>query len=226
MSALSERIQLVLDENAENGVDQVVLAKAAGVTKSTVNQWITGDIKSIKLEYALGIQEAFGYNAIWLVLGKGNKRDTKKIELESIEDHTIAVRRVIFKISAGIAGFSVDFLDNGDAGAPVYVTKHWLESRGYLPEKLYAIEVSGHSMVPSLFEGDIVIVNTGDTGMVDGEVYAVNFEGETTVKRLERDMRQWYLASDNPDRTRYPRKMCEESTYILGRIVHKISDHI
>ncbi|WP_198173379.1 hypothetical protein [Cupriavidus sp. USMAA2-4] len=50
---LSERIQTILDET---GAEAVALAKAAGVTKGAVSQWLSGQIKSIKLEYAVGIQ--------------------------------------------------------------------------------------------------------------------------------------------------------------------------
>jgi hypothetical protein len=75
MSLLSERIRTILDENPD--VDQPTLGTYAGVTKGTVNQWLDGKIKSIKLEYAAGIQERLGYNAVWLVLGKGQKRLSK-----------------------------------------------------------------------------------------------------------------------------------------------------
>jgi transcriptional regulator with XRE-family HTH domain len=68
---LSTRIQTVL---AEVGIDQVELARVMGVTKGTVNQLLNGSIQSLKLEYAVGVQDAFGYNAVWLVLGKGPKK--------------------------------------------------------------------------------------------------------------------------------------------------------
>ncbi|MGA4275602.1 helix-turn-helix domain-containing protein [Ralstonia nicotianae] len=68
---LSERIQTVLDEQQ---LDQPALGKVAGVTKATVNQWLLGKIKSIKMEYAVRIQERYGYNTSWLVLGTGPKR--------------------------------------------------------------------------------------------------------------------------------------------------------
>jgi transcriptional regulator with XRE-family HTH domain len=68
---LSTRIQTVL---TEVGIDQVELARVMGVTKGTVNQLLNGSIQSLKLEYAVGVQDAFGYNAVWLVLGKGPKK--------------------------------------------------------------------------------------------------------------------------------------------------------
>lgn len=68
---LSERIQKVLDEQR---IDQPALGKVAGVTKATVNQWLSGKIKSIKMEYAVRIQERFGYSTSWIVLGRGPEK--------------------------------------------------------------------------------------------------------------------------------------------------------
>jgi phage repressor protein C with HTH and peptisase S24 domain len=61
---------------------------------------------------------------------------------------------------------------------------------------------------------------------MDGEVFAANYDGELVVKRLVRDAGEWWLSSDNRDERRYPRKRCDEHTFILGRIVHKQSERI
>lgn len=63
----------MVDELALKGVDQVAIASAAGVSKSTVNQWLTGKINSVKLEYALGIEKKYGYYHRWLVMGESPK---------------------------------------------------------------------------------------------------------------------------------------------------------
>jgi phage repressor protein C with HTH and peptisase S24 domain len=82
-------------------------------------------------------------------------------------------------------------------------------------------------MEPSLYEDDIVIVNTLDTKLVDGAVYAFNYEGEAVVKRLARDAGQWWLASDNPDQRKYHRKLCQGGAcLVIGRVVRKESDRI
>jgi transcriptional regulator with XRE-family HTH domain len=72
MSTLSERVQKVLAENPE--LDQPTLGKIAGVTKGTVNQWLDGKIKSMKLDYAMRVQKRLGYSAAWLVMGEGAER--------------------------------------------------------------------------------------------------------------------------------------------------------
>lgn len=73
-STLQERARILVNELAQDGVDQVNIASAAGVTKGTVNQWLTGAIKSVKLEYALGIERKFQYNHRWLVMGEEPKK--------------------------------------------------------------------------------------------------------------------------------------------------------
>jgi len=139
------------------------------------------------------------------------------LDLETHPD-TIAVRKVIFRISAGIAGFSVEHVDNGE-GTPLFFSRAWAEKRRLKPENLYATRVSGSSMEPGLRDSDIVIVNTADTKRQRDAVFAVNHEGEFTVKRLRYEMRKWWLVSDNPDQRRYPPMECGDATYILGRVV-------
>lgn len=63
----------MISELAERRVDQVDIAKAAGVTKGAVTQWLNGGIKSIKMPYALGIERTYGYNHRWLVMGEEPK---------------------------------------------------------------------------------------------------------------------------------------------------------
>jgi transcriptional regulator with XRE-family HTH domain len=68
-TTLAIRIQEIIDA----GFSQADLYRAAGVSKGTANQWLDGRIKSIKLEYAQGIQTMTGFNANWIVTGKGEK---------------------------------------------------------------------------------------------------------------------------------------------------------
>lgn len=69
MSTLSERISKILTELPSLG--QSGLVEASGASKSVVNQWLDGKIKSMRLDYALNIEKRLGYDHIWLVLGEG-----------------------------------------------------------------------------------------------------------------------------------------------------------
>lgn len=82
-------------------------------------------------------------------------------------------------------------------------------------------------MEPSLYEDDVVVLNTADKRPVDGSVFAVNYEGEAVVKRFSRDAGEWWLTSDNPDQRKHHRKVCRgDACIIIGRVVRKESDRI
>lgn len=140
-------------------------------------------------------------------------------------DVYIEIRRVKLRLSAGILGFAVEYLDDSDA-APLWFRRAWLARRGWNPAKLLALNVGGLSMYPGLKHGDTVLVNTASTTPKDGKVFAVNYEGEAVIKRLVRDAGQWWLSSDNPDQATYPRKLCDEHCILIGEVVHKQSEEI
>jgi phage repressor protein C with HTH and peptisase S24 domain len=220
---LCDRIQEIID----SGFSQADLYRAAGVTKGTSNQWLDGKIKSIKLEYAQGIQSLTGFNANWIVTGKGIKKSgeyREEISMENNPDYP-AVRRVKLALSAGISGFSVEMEE--ESHAPLVFGKYWYQSRGYNPENLLAVRVKGDSMEPRMSDSDTVVINTADKTPVDGKVFAVNYEGEAVIKRMVRDAGDWWLSSDNPDQRRYARKLCSgDSCIIIGLIVHHQTEKI
>ncbi len=78
-------------------------------------------------------------------------------------------------------------------------------------------------MEPSLWDGDLVVINTGATEPKDGVAFVLNYEGEVLIKRLERDAGEWWLTSDNQ---RYKRKRCDEHALLIGRVIYKQSGRI
>ena len=135
-----------------------------------------------------------------------------------------SIRRVRFRLSAGASGFAVEY--DGEDTSPIVFQRKWFDGHSYTPGKLFAARVANGSMEPGLYHDDTVVVNTADTTLKDGEVFAMNYEGELVIKRLIRDAGQWWLASDNPDQRRYPRKVCSDNVFCVGRIVHKQSEKI
>ncbi len=181
-------------------------------------------------------QERFGISASWLDTGEGSMTagqgwrfkatPMQEVQIADLDDPgLVRIQKVRLKLSAGIMGFQVE-PDRRESGIAT-VPRRWVEKYGYIPGKLLAIEVKGESMEPSLYEGDTVVINTGDTKPMDGAVYAFNYEGEPVVKRLSRDAGRWWLTSDNPDQRKFHRKVCEGDTcMIVGRVVRKESERI
>jgi phage repressor protein C with HTH and peptisase S24 domain len=236
MNSLAERLNVIHrdlpDLEGERG--QTGLVKASGASKSVVNQWLTGKIKSMDIRYALNIERELGFSHIWLMTGEGEPRHAPlhgirgamPVRAAANDDADfVQIQMVKLRLSAGITGFQAEpeQRDGGTLG----LRRSWVERHQLRPEHLIAILVKGESMEPSLYEDDIVIINTLDTKPVDGAVYAFNYEGEAVVKRLVRDAGQWWLTSDNPDQRRYHRKLCKGAECLLiGRVVRKESDRI
>jgi phage repressor protein C with HTH and peptisase S24 domain len=236
MNSLSERLDTIYrampELEGERG--QTSLVKASGASKSVVNQWLTGKIKSMDIRYALNLERELGVSHIWLMTGEGDPRhaplhgvkDAMPVRSAANDDADfIQIDMVKLRLSAGITGFQTEpeRRDGGTLG----LRRSWIERHQLRPEHLIAIYVKGQSMEPSLYEDDIVIVNTLDTKPVDGAVYAFNYEGEAVVKRLTRDAGQWWLTSDNPDQRKYHRKLCKGAEcLVIGRVVRKESDRI
>lgn len=143
---------------------------------------------------------------------------------EPAPDGFVAVRRVRITMSAGVIGWAVECVE--EDAPPLFFRKEWFDRRGYVPESLVAVRVSGSSMEPGLWDGDTIVVNRADTQLVDGEVFAVSYEGELVIKRLRRDAGEWFLTSDNTDKRRFGDKRCTENVIVLGRVVYKNSERI
>lgn len=218
MSTLAKR---VIEARESVGMKPARFAVAIKITKSAISQIEDGTTKSLQLSTALSIQSLTGYRAEWLQDGSLPKKIN--LSADPFLDH-LPVRRGTIKLSAGASGFAVEY-ENHDT-PPIFFRREWFNSRGYNHEKLIALRVQGSSMESGLYDGDTVVVNTADPKPVDGEVYAVNYEGELIIKRLKRDGGEWWISSDNQDRRRFPDKRCVDGVFLVGRIVHKSSEKI
>ena len=221
--------QRLTNAMAIKGISQAELARACNVKPPSVHGWLSGKAKFLRGENLLLAAAALGVSQQWLATGEGAMQADAgsapvAIDLDNNPDYP-AIRRVRFRLSAGASGFGVDYSHSED-GAPIVFQRGWYEARGLKPCKLFAVKVANGSMEPGLHDGDTVVVNTDSVTPKDGVVFAVNYEGEMVIKRLMRDGGQWWLASDNQDQRRYPRKICDEHSVLIGEIVHKQSERI
>lgn len=147
------------------------------------------------------------------------------VAVEADDPAFIQIPMVKLRLQAGVTGFQTEpeRRDGGTLG----MRRNWIERTGYNPNALIAIQVKGDSMEPSLYEDDIVVINTMDRKPADGQVFAINYEGEAVVKRFSRDAGDWWLTSDNADQRKHHRKLCRgDACIVIGRVVRKESDRI
>jgi phage repressor protein C with HTH and peptisase S24 domain len=222
VDTIAERLK---HARALKGWTQTQLAVASGVSQGTIGNIESGARQA--LASLVPIAEALGINYKWLAHNEGSMLTAERPEPVYLVNNPEfpAVRRVKLRLRAGVTGFAVDS-DEDDEAAPIVFRREWFDRNGYKPEKLLAVRVRGNSMEPGLFDGDTVVINTAKTEPIDGAVFAVNYEGESVIKRLVRDGGQWWLSSDNPDQSRHPRKSTNGASILIGLVVHKQSERI
>lgn len=227
---ISNRLDTAMKE--AGFASQSALARASGVPQPTINRILKGVGKQGPEAHTLvQLAAACGVTFEWLHEGTGPRARAPSssflpvIVAQDDDSRFYRIPKVRLRLSAGISGYRVE--PETHDGSTFSVPRDWADRNGYLPERLIGIKIRGESMEPSLYEDDLVIINTADSQPVDGVVFAVNYEGEPVVKRLSRDAGEWWLTSDNPDQRKYHRKICRGSDcIIIGRIVRKESDRI
>jgi len=129
----------------------------------------------------------------------------------------VSVPRLAVEASAGPGAFG----DQEEAVAKFGFDARWLRSLTTTPQLVSAISVRGESMLPTLGEGDDILVDRGDAAerLRDG-IYVVRFDEALLVKRLALNpaTRRISIRSDNPA---YPaREDCDPADIVvIGRVI-------
>lgn len=211
---------------AELEKDQAWLRSALGIEANVITNWKSRGAPASK---ALQIAQALDLSTDQL-LGHPDAPSPASGELRILIGDDAAstsypIKRVKLQLRAGFAGFETvpDIYDGGTVNLP----KHWVDRKKLNPASLIAMTVTGESMEPNLYDGDVVIINTADTAMKDGVVFAFNYDGEAVIKRLVKERGDWWLFSDNVDQARHRPKGCRSGEcVIIGRVVKRETDHI
>lgn len=101
----------------------------------------------------------------------------------------------------------------------------WLARMGLKERHLHVIYVQGHSMEPTVCDGDVVLLDESQTEPRDGRIYALlKPDGELIIKRLIQSITGgWIIRSDNEDKRAYPDQPITdtdlENLTIVGRVV-------
>lgn len=207
------------------------LQRATGVPQPTIHRIMTGETADPRTQTLQKLAEYFGVSVSDLrerdfvshgYLGEPG-RSIRDILDESLMSDLTVIPVCKLRLTAGSDRVETEPPDETPG---IAVSKMWLKQNWLEPRLLTAFKVTGESMAPTLYAGDVVVINTANTEFADGGVFAVNFEGELMIRRLERDSGEWWLKADNPDQRKYGRKAWNgDFTILLGRAVLRESCH-
>ncbi len=164
-----------------------------------------------------------GVNAHWLFFGSGPMRlpEAAEDELPSMQadcqTELITIPLAEARLSAGTGSMEV----SADAEGGYAFRGDFLRRKGN-PRRMVLMRVSGDSMMPEIFDNDLVLLDRGQTEISPGRLYAVGFEDAIYIKRIDKLPGKIILHSVNPA---YPplsldlRGDCAEQFRVIGRVL-------
>ncbi|MCG2572273.1 helix-turn-helix domain-containing protein [Acinetobacter sp. ME22] len=193
---------------------QVDVVNAVGITQSAYSQLETGRVASSS--FLPAIANFLGVDAYWLSTGKSPDKVDSDIKIAPIEFRagerkSTNVRIPVYKDIKASCGSGIEhFLE--DVSEYLDIDPYILKIMGIQtkPENLRIIYSAEYSMWPTVAPDSPLFVDISDKdpdSLKNGNVYIFTHNNELRMKRIfvsysgEKTVR---LASDNPDKTRYP----------------------
>lgn len=209
----------------------VRLAKMAKVTPKACSKWLNGEsmpggAKMLALATALNVRVE------WLEYGRGEMRESappstgetrtppRSFDLQDEPGYT----GVLQLTARGSTGEGDDNPHVEIRGVMAFKTS-WLRANNLNQKHLDVIYANGHSMEPTINDGDVLLVDESKIEPKDGQIFAMQSESKgTIVKRLVKsDFDGWIIRSDNPDKARYGDETLRDGEInevrIIGRVV-------
>jgi len=199
------------------GMNAREVAEQARVNRSFVYDIMRGRSEHPNLEKLDKVAEAIKVDRRWLLHGKGEVEGDEPV-MDEEKEAFVAVPSVEVTASMGGGKIVADEVENGE---PYHFKSSWITHRLRAnPANLRIMHVEGDSMMPTLHDGDVVLVDLARTLPTPPGIFVL-FDGMGLVaKRLEHipnsDPPRVRIISDNTFYTPYERTADEIK--IIGRI--------
>lgn len=186
------------------------VSEASGVSISTLNAYLAGTMMPSLAKLA-AIAQACGVTIDFLVSGAVSSHpDTASENGASL----IPVRNLAFSASAGNGSLVLD-----EEAPQTLFAAAVLERLRLRPHNARLLRAVGDSMRPTIEDGDPLLVDLGETEVIDGRIYVFTIGDQVLVKRLRRRGSRLLMRSDNrelyPDEEEVP---TIEPVRIIGRV--------
>ena len=217
MDTLSDRLKKAL---AAADISQRQLAKMIGVSPATINLLLNGTTKTLKAATANKAAAALDVSARWLAEGVGEMKSlVSAVQEEAQSDDYIEIPEYEIKVGAGSKDFYYQVVtDNKKA----YYRQEWFAEHHTNPANCKRFRVEGDSMMPLLWDGDRITVDTAYQQIIDGKVYCFMLDYQMRVKRLIKRLDGGLLIkSENPD---YPDEALKPDEMERFRMVGRVID--
>ncbi len=211
-SAFAHRFQLIVDQLTQGNKKQ--FAELTGKSVSHIYKICRGASRP-SMTYLESLYDEFRVDLNWLLTGEQSEAGQPLGQAPSSD----MVFAPMFDVQAS-AGFGAEVLAE-DISDYFAFTKSFLSGQlGVSGESLAFVSIRGESMMPTLHEGDRVLVDISRK-IVHGEgLYLLQTENGLLAKRLRQKRDEIEVISDNPEFENWSiTARNQESNQVVGRIV-------
>lgn len=192
------------------------VAEMAGVNRSFVYDMMRGKSTNPNLERLERVAQALKVERNWLLHGRGDVEGEAPL-LENPEDAFVAIPSV----AVHAVGGDGTIIDQDSPGPPYHFQRSWIKyDLRAEPANLRVLHVEGDYMMPTLHDGDIVLVDIGRRCPTPPGIFVVHDGVGLVAKRLEHiahsDPTRMRVVADNPLYVDYECRA--EDVNIVGRI--------
>ena len=199
------------------GMNVAEVAREAGVNRSFVYDILRGKSQLPNLEKLTRIAQVVKVDLEWLLSGKGRVDGGDPIT-EDYHNDFVAIQYASARPSMG-GGAIIE--DEGRIGRDFHFRRAWIRDRlKAAPSMMRVMGVEGDSMIPTLQDGDVVLVDMNQRSPVPPGVFVLHDGMGLVAKRLE------YVPMSEPPRLRIISDNQQYSPYectagevnIIGRV--------
>ena len=210
-------------------ITQDDVAAYFGVTRGAIGHWLSGRRQPSVDEF--NKLATFLGSTVTELLGGGEAAGVAELEptgyvrlVDEGDAEQVFVNRVKgarFAAGSGELVFEAEEIDKSHG-----FRRDYMQRRGLNPSRCKLFTVKGESMLPTLTDGAVVLVNMADREVVSGLVYALIVGDGLRVKRLfRRPDGVIEMRSDNPMQHMYPPEpIYDGNAAVIGRVVWQAGD--
>jgi phage repressor protein C with HTH and peptisase S24 domain len=199
------------------GMNVAEVAREAGVNRSFVYDILRGRSQVPSLEKLTRVAKVVKVDPDWLLTGKGRVNGGDPIT-EDYHNEFVAIQYAAVRPSMG-GGAILEAVDR--PGRNFHFRRAWIRDRlKAAPSMLRVMAVQGDSMMPTLNEGDVILVDMNQRNPIPPGVFVLHDGMGLVAKRLEHvpmsDPPRVRIISDNSRYTPY--ECTAEEVNIVGRV--------
>jgi len=196
-----------------------------GVSRGAVGNWERD--QGIKEENLELISLKTGVSFEWLATGRGTMDPGNELQPPAESNANRNIRVPDLHIFGGLGGGGAIAVVAKDDGTPIDTE----QLRGYWTfpeymvrafrslEGIYAWEVRGDSMEPTLPGGSVVFVDTGQSAPPPDDIYAIDYGDGLMVKRLKLIPRTDMVSVISDNEKYSPDNLKREHVQVFGRVI-------